>query len=62
MFIIRRSTRGHRYLRPKSVKNLTYSILSNAFDESNNNIKQSVLLRYYCSSSILLFQLIIGYK
>ena len=35
MFIIRRSTRGHIFLRRKSVNNLTYSILSNAFDASN---------------------------
>ena len=38
------STRGHIFLRCKSVNNLIYSILSNAFDASNYNIKQPVLL------------------
>ena len=42
--MIRRSTRGHIFLRRKGVNNLTHSILSNAFHASNNNIKQSVLL------------------
>ena len=42
--MIRRSTRRHIFLRRKSVNNLIYSILSNAFDASNDSIEQSMLL------------------
>ena len=44
MCIIRLSTRRHIFLMRKSVNNLTYSILPNAFDASNDNIEQSMLL------------------
>ena len=44
MFINKRKVAGHVFLLRKLLNNIKYLIRSNAIEESNNNIMQSVLL------------------